>query len=396
MRPLKIIWLCDFCNSEMKIYFKKTEYQEYAPWITELLILFQNIDNVELHVVSPNIYVNKDVTLKVKNIEYHFYKQKIFNINFLNILTNAYFTNFYYIKRKVNNIISMINPDLIHLHGAENPYYSAAILPQIGEHKILVTIQGFVRKSSGKGFFFNKRVKIEENILKKISNFGYRANFMPKFISKFNENANFYFHLYPLYKPKVEVNEIYLERNFRYDCIFYGRVCKDKGVEDLIRAICIVKNKIPQINALIIGSIDEIYKKELESLVFKTKTNTNIYFSNFIETHEMLYESLKEGRMCVLPTYNDILPFTITECMILKIPVISYDIDGVNDLNINNTLLLVECGSIEKLAEKIIFLLENPNLTNCQIKNAYNFIISKYDNKSIENQILSAYYQILS
>ena len=39
------------------------------------------------------------------------------------------------------------------------------------------------------------------------------------------------------------------------------------------------------------------------------------------------------ARICVLPTYHDILPGTILESMFMKLPVIAYDVTGLSELN---------------------------------------------------------------
>jgi len=146
---VKVVWLCHFANQEMKDYFNTPHVNEFAPWINNLIALFTAQKEIKLHIVAPNVFTNKDHHTVIDGINYHFYKHipipgyiKLFKkahsfLRFENI------TNFTFTKYKIQKIIDSIQPDLIHLHGAENPYYSAGFLkvadyyPNLSQFKAL-------------------------------------------------------------------------------------------------------------------------------------------------------------------------------------------------------------------------------------------------------------------
>jgi glycosyltransferase involved in cell wall biosynthesis len=393
---MKIVWLCHFSNQEMKDYFGNQQIQSFAPWISELISIFKNRNDIELHIVSPNRFTNKDSNFIKDNINYHFYQIKNESNIFTKLITNGYFTNFYFIKRKIEKIVNSIVPDLIHLHGAENPYYSAGILPLIKKYPTLVTIQGFAINENLKGLFFQIRCNIERRILKKVNNFGYRAEFMIDFLKFYNPLAKFYYHLYPINRT-VKFFESVIARNPTYDIIFNGRISKNKGIEDLIFASNLLKEAKFEFNICVVGGITPEYKTKINNLISKFGLDSYIVFHPFQSTQEELFDMICKAKLCVLPTYADIIPFTISESIFLKVPVISYNIEGVNDFNKSgNNIILIEKGNVQELANSIKYYLSSAVERDVLSNRAYNSIKSMFNEDVIAADIKNAYKKILN
>ena len=148
---MKIVWLCHFSNEKVQEILKpRKKIGEMASWIFSLIDLFEGLSSIELHVVSPHEYIKSDSNFELNGIYYHFFNA---HIPFLGrhwpvIFKFDYWTDFFFNKTKIRKIINRINPDLIHLHGAENAYYSSSIIQFKDKYPILVTIQGFVSHGS--------------------------------------------------------------------------------------------------------------------------------------------------------------------------------------------------------------------------------------------------------
>ena len=78
-------------------------------------------------------------------------------------------------------------------------------------------------------------------------------------------------------------------------------------------------------------------------------------------------------------------PTSILESMSYKIPVIGYDVEGVNELIINDfTGFIIPLLNEKIMAEKIIKLLENPYLMEKYGNNGYNVVKEKFSlNKNV-------------
>ncbi|PKO98504.1 MAG: hypothetical protein CVU13_10120 [Bacteroidetes bacterium HGW-Bacteroidetes-8] len=402
-KKIKVVWLCHFANQQMKDLFNVHNINEFAPWISLSIELFKKESNIELHLVSPNIFNNKDVEFIKDGVHYYFFKYlpiPLFNRYTRKLHSLSHFdviTDFFWIKNKVKKIVTLINPAIVHLHGAENAFfYSSGILPIIDKYPHLTTIQGFVRNTLIKDSNSNQRIRIEEKIIKKTTHFGVRrTNEMESIVSKINTNAIFHYHNYPISIPKTIKDNIGLAEPI--DCIFFARVCKDKGIEDLLEAISIVKLKLTNVSLTVVGDVDFLYAKKLEDTCESLSITNNVRFVGFLPTQDDIHAYAYNAKICLLPTYHDILPGTILESMFLKLPVIAYAVGGLPELNLEyNTINLVEKFRIDLLAKEIIFLLDNVDARKKLAEDAFNFVNKKFDNRLVTNDIIKSYQKILN
>lgn len=399
-KKIKVVWLCHFANDEIINYFESPQVNEFAPWISKLMDLVKGNDEIELHIVAPNVFTNTSCGFIKDGINYHFYKvvpiskNNHFLTRLYNLLQVEIFTNFYWIKRKIHNIVQDINPDIIHLHGAENSYYSAGILSLIDRYPVLTTIQGFIRNTSYTNFNINKRIAIEEDIIKRSNHIGVRTNEMSRLVKELNPSANLHFHNYPLEIP-TEIKEN-IGKDEPIDCLFFARVEKDKGIEDLIESISIIKKSHPNINVKIIGSADKTYLQYLNDICAKSDIRSNVKFLGFLPAQEDIYPYILKSKMCVLPSYHDILPGTILISMFMKLPVVAYAVGGIPELNNDgDNIILVNKQDVNQLSKSIIMLLENDIYRKELAERAYIYAFKQFNNNKIIPDIFKAYREIL-
>ncbi len=396
---MRIVWLCYFANQEMKDYFNTPKIIEFAPWIRNYINLFRDNNAIELHIVAPNVYTNKDKFFKKNGITYHFYKyvpilsNNKFIIKVYSLLSIEHKTKYFWIKQKIENIINNIHPDIVHLHGAENSYYSAGILPILAKYPVITTIQGFVRNASESDSITKHRIQIEEEIIQKCVHFGTRTEEMNKIILGINPNANLHFHNNPLEIPSEIKNNI--GNSEPIDCLFFARICKDKGIEDLIHAISILKKELPEISLSVIGTASKKYLVYLKKLCSELDLEKNITFLGNYSQSE-LYKYALQAKLCVLPTYHDSIPGTIIESMCMKLPVVAYAVGGIPELNkCGINVMLVEKHNIDMLAESILHLLRNSLLRKTIAENAFETAHKKFNNNNLVNDILNAYESMI-
>ena len=397
-KKIKVVWICHFINQTFNSYFKKY-LNEKAPWIDQLIKLFENNSDIELYIIAPNLYNGKYINIQFKGIYFHFFKN---GFPYLNHKIENFFQihaiiGYYFNKKRVEKIIDRISPDVIHLHGTENAYYSATILPLLEKYPNLITIQGFISSAlpvSGRAKFKRKyQIKTEQNILSCARNFGIRAKFMEGYIKKYNQTARFYWHNYPINFPKVVKDH---KNNYdEYDIVFFARLSKDKGIEDLIKATSIIKKVKEDVSVLIIGSTGRKYLKYLKELCLKLNVIDNVLFYGFMKTQEELYREVIKAKISVLPTYHDIIPGTIIESMLLKLPVVTYAVGGIPDLNSDQEIVIqVEKGNIGELVNNILRLLNSAKLRNNIANRAYTFSVDRFNNISLISDLKNIYKTI--
>jgi len=388
---MKIVWICSFSNKKIqeKLPLWKN-VTEFAPWITLSIEEFKKHPHIELHIISPHDYLKRSVSFQERNIYFHFFP---IGIPFLHRHWPGFFKIDYWTKyksnrKKIKNIINKIKPDLINLHGAERTIISTSIF-DFKNYPILITIQGFQSLIPAENLTKNiKRiVEIEKKILTKFKHFGIRFNFMKDYIIQFNPNAIFHWFNYPIKKPSIIKS---VEK--KYDCIYFARLAKVKGVEDAIDAFRIVVKKKMNAKLAIVGKAAS--NEYLDFLKSKSKNNgieKNIDFLGFMPTQAEVHKILAQSKISILPTYNDILPGTIIESMMARVPVIAYDVGAIPDVNSKEeNIIIVQRNNIKDLANKILMLLENSDIRINYEEKGYKFATEYFDNaRAIENMINS-------
>lgn len=398
-KRIKVVWLCHFINQEMMDYFNVQNLVEMAPWINNLIEIFKNRKEIELHIIAPNLYTNQDRVYIKDKITFCFYKRfpipkfNRFIKKIYTILQIEERTNYLWIKSKIYKYISSINPDIIHLHGAENPYYSAGILPLINRYSILLTIQGFIRNTTELNSYTRRKIRIEDEILRKINHIGVRTEEMSRTIREINPKSFLHYHEYPIKIPKIQKDNHGMYE--KIDCLFFARVCKDKGIEDLIKATALIKKEYPSISVSVIGTTNRNYLDKLKSLCAELKIQDNVQFHGFLPKQEDIYQFALQAKMCVLPTYHEIISGTIIESMFLKLPVVAYPTGSIPELNSDEERIeLVEKKCINLLAKKIIGLLNDKNRRITLSERAYQYANKRFNNKGIAEDIIKIYNRI--
>ncbi len=395
-RKLKVVWICHFANKQVQ---RELEIKRPIPEFDQGIEEVKRRNDIELHIVAPNSRIRRNKEFAEKNVYYHFFNSGIplCDRYWPSFFRFDLYTNFHHNKQKVKSFINEIKPDIIHLHGIENSYYSSTIFQFINQYPTLATIQGFINfqiQSVKLRNDIKKRVKTEIKLLESLHNFGVRTEAMKKDILKYNKNAKFFWHEYFLNIP--ENIEVLPEYKMTYDLIFFARLTKSKGIEDLIKVTGILKHKYPKIKVAIVGGTSDTYLKRLKELSTSMGCLNNIDFLGFLSNQKDVFKILAKSKICVLPTYNDAIPGTIIESMFSKTPVISYNTGGIPDINEEKEILsLSEKGNVQDLSEKIESLLCDEAKRNTRAQEAYNYAVTRWNNKKALDDIIHAYRKIL-
>ncbi len=146
-----------------------------------------------------------------------------------------------------------------------------------------------------------------------------------------------------------------------------GRLVKVKGHKFLLDAMPLVLAKFPTLTLLILGT--GIIKDELQQQADELGLSDHVQFLGFQKPEEFT----PGCQVIIIPSLFEAFGMVFIEAFALKIPIVAFDVGAGNELIKNNeTGLLVPPFNTGKLAEKIIFLLQNPNERSRIAENAYN------------------------
>jgi len=388
---MKIVWICHFTDQKIQEIIKpRRVVSQFAPWISYTIPAFENQGDVELHIIAPHEHISGIREFRLNGVYYHFFNP------FIPIIGRHWpgwfkwdsWTGYAKNSRIVQRLVRLINPDVIHLQGAENPYYSVTILNLLGRVPTVVNLQRINLKALG---YVWLRSRIEHQILSQAGNFTIRTKTMEHEIKKYRPDSRVYWVNYamPAYKPIFVMKE--------YDIVFFARVGKEKGIEDLIQALGMVHSKFSQAKLCIIGGVNSKYKDFLHSMAQGLKVDKNITWKGYLPTLDDVHEEASKAKVSVLPTYNDIISGTIIESMQLGLPVVSYKTGSIPELNEDReNVLLSERGDVEGLASNILRLLTDDDLYKTMSQRGIDCIRERYSNQNVLQQHLDCYREVIA
>ncbi len=169
---------------------------------------------------------------------------------------------------------------------------------------------------------------------------------------------------------------------------YVGRIVKDKGIEDLIKAFKLLENRIENVKLLLIGSIEEgdsVNKSDLKFI----QENENVIHIDHVENPVKYYNNMD---VFIFPTYREGFGNVSIEAQSLGVPVITYDVTGAKDTVLNNkTGFIVEPGDYIEIANKIEKLLKDEKLKKGMGLNGERWAKSHFSNEIIWKDMIKFY-----
>ncbi len=167
------------------------------------------------------------------------------------------------------------------------------------------------------------------------------------------------------FKPQRDKTGLRLELGLEEDqkiILCVGRLYYRKGITILLKSIPEVVQKFGDTKFVISGKGFKKNEENLRKLAQKLKIEKHVTFLGYVPD-EKLPDLYAASDIFVLPALYENFPFAILEAQSTGLPVISTKVGGIPEfLEENENGFLVESGDPEQLAQKIIVLLQNPEL----------------------------------
>ena len=183
-----------------------------------------------------------------------------------------------------------------------------------------------------------------------------------------------------------------VERNI--DLLFVGRLIPIKGVQYIIKALKLLKEKYLLTPKLVIIG-DGPYRKELEKLVEKLNLSNQVEFKGLV-SQQVLIHSYQTAKIAILPSYDkEGIMSTLLEAAGCGTPAITTRGTSMEEFakNDENALLVNSCDA-EDLCKKIYLLIMNKNLYEKISKNALNEVKSKYSWINKAKELIHLYGEV--
>ncbi len=176
--------------------------------------------------------------------------------------------------------------------------------------------------------------------------------------------------------------------------LFYaGGITYHRGLQDVIKAIPLVKDKIPDFVFQIVG--DGSYKDQLIELARTLNVEKEIEFTGYMPFKEM-FNALSHSQIAIIPHHvtihtNSTIPNKIFEYMYNEKPIISSNCKPIARIINETETGLIYQDNEESLAECILKLYQNSTLRDSYGKNGIKWFSEKYNWSYDEKKLINIY-----
>jgi phosphatidylinositol alpha-1,6-mannosyltransferase len=222
------------------------------------------------------------------------------------------------------------------------------------------------------------------------------SNFSKKELLKFNPKLK----EIKIFPNCININEEdnflqnpYNEKN--YNILSVSRLDtseKLKGIDNVIKALPLISKQVPNIKYTIIGKGNDVSR--LKYIAKKFHVEKYVNFLGFVSDIDSYY------RYCdifILPSKKEGFGIVYLEAMLYKKPVIAVNYGGVPDVVIDNkTGYLCEYNDIKCIAEKVIYLYKNPEIS-CKLgENGYKRLMNNFTFEHFKNNLEKILKEVMS
>ncbi|WP_036992650.1 glycosyltransferase family 4 protein [Metapseudomonas furukawaii] len=175
--------------------------------------------------------------------------------------------------------------------------------------------------------------------------------------------------------------------------LFVGRICKDKGIFELLEAFRRALGAGVNAELLLVGPIDQ-GRDDVDSLSLAD-------LSGQAKVHHVGYTDCPEKYMAIadllcLPSYREGFGTVVIEAAAMGVPTLGTAIYGLTDAIVNGeTGVLVPPRDSEALCGEMIRLLSCPELLAGMGKSAYSRCLKCFDAEVINGQVLEEYERLM-
>ncbi|WP_298480617.1 glycosyltransferase family 4 protein [uncultured Maribacter sp.] len=419
---MKILWVTNQILPDIAEYIG-LEKSNSGGWMYGLASNLKQNKDIELHIASAH-HIQNYLHKKINDVDYHLLPSKIDKVKYDNSL-----------EKKWKKAISIIKPDIIHIHGTEYAH-GLALINACPNLNFVVSVQGLISLcekyyqggiSSWKLFKkitfrdivrwdtvflakkkFYKRGIYEKQYLQKVSHVMGRTDWDRDNIMAINPNINYHFCNEILRDSFYNSDKWDIEKKEDYTIFLSQCYYPLKGLHQVLKALYLVKKKIPaKIKLQVAGDniikLDTIeaklklsgYGNYIVSLIKKYNLKDNIEFLGVLDEKQMISQYLK-SHIFICPSSIENSSNSLGEAQILGVPSIASYVGGNPNMiehGVNGFLYRFE--ETNMLSEKIIKLFSDNELSEKISKNSIITAEKRHHKKDNVEQNINIYKKII-
>lgn len=287
------------------------------------------------------------------------------------------------LKSKYKKIIKQINPDVVFTFMLKPNVFGVPAAKSAGVKDIYAMVEG------AGDVFINNGLKwkvirafvcmLYKNAFSKCKKVFFlnkddKAEFLKRKLVKGNQIEFVYGIGVDL--QRFENKPVKTEKTF----LMIARMLTTKGVIDYLEAAKIVKQKHPDATFNYLGGEGTLKISDIQSYIDEG-------IVNYLGTTKDVRPFLENCTAYVLPSYREGMSVSIMEAEAVGRPIITYDTVGCRDTINGENGILVDFRNVDKLAESMIYIIENYEEAVKMGENARKFAENNFDSVKITQYV---------
>jgi glycosyltransferase involved in cell wall biosynthesis len=172
--------------------------------------------------------------------------------------------------------------------------------------------------------------------------------------------------------------------------LFVGRIVKDKGIYELIKAFTSLDND--HMHLMLAGNFEDKLDPISPQIRQLINENKRIHLLGFVKD---VRDVLKASDIFILPSYREGFPNVVLQACAMLVPCIVTDINGSNEIIIDNyNGLVVPPKDVQKLKSAMLLLANDKSKRNEFSLLSRIIVESKYEQKLLWDAILKVYNEL--
>jgi len=165
---------------------------------------------------------------------------------------------------------------------------------------------------------------------------------------------------------------------------YIGRFSEEKGILNLVKSIPIVLKRRKDFRFMLCG--DGKLSDEIRDIIRYEGLEAYVKLTGWI-SYEDVPNDLNDLKLLILPSYSEGLPNIMLEAMACETPVLATPVGAIPDIiRDGETGFLLKSNDPKYIAEKIVDLLNKPELLEKVSKNAYKWVRENFsEEKTLES-----------
>ncbi|MGH2077620.1 glycosyltransferase family 4 protein [Aerococcus urinaeequi] len=174
--------------------------------------------------------------------------------------------------------------------------------------------------------------------------------------------------------------------------IFAGRIVREKGVHEAVKAMKLVAEYNNNVELNIYGDIaNQDYYDNIENYINKHRLNNIVHLIGYTNSIEIEWKKSDIGLVC---SSAEAFGRVTIEGMLSKTLVIGANTAGTSELISDKYGLLYHQGNVSDLSKKILWAIDNQSKSKKIIENAYDYATKKFTAENNAKNIFELYQTI--